>query len=136
MRRGKRSRPEGPVQGNSEDHIRIPSILRLTFRLQFLKLTEAVRMGSLHVVTVRILNILAEPVAVPTLLDASSSSTTGSTGSLGGSFLTNLKLACGEYVAYWDGNMTNGKEAASGIYLVQFYVDGKFADSKRIYNKK
>jgi hypothetical protein len=91
---------------------------------------------QLHVVNVRILNILAEPVAVPTLQGPGSSSTTGSTSSLGGAFLSNLKLGCGAYSAYWSGFMANGKEAASGMYVVQFFVDGKLADSKRIYNKK
>ena len=30
-------------------------------------------------------------------------------------------------MAYWNGNLPNGKEAASGMYLVQLFVDGKLA---------
>ncbi|MEP6493128.1 MAG: hypothetical protein ABJF01_10655 [bacterium] len=90
-----------------------------------------------HVVSVRILNILAQPVAVPEFAGPSTNVTTPVPSPLGGARLSNLKLGCGSYVAHWLGNMDgNGKEAASGMYLVQFFVDGKLVDTKRIFNRK
>jgi len=92
---------------------------------------------QLHVVNVRILNILAEPVAVPALQGPSSSSTTGTTNPLGGTLLSNLKLGCGAFTAYWDGKIPGTtKDAASGMYLVQFLVDGQPQGSKRIFLRK
>jgi hypothetical protein len=92
---------------------------------------------QLHVVNVRILNILAEPVVVPVLQGPSSSSTTGTTDPLGGTRLSNLKLGCGAYTGYWDGFIPGTtKEAASGMYLVQFFVDGVSQGTKRIFLRK
>lgn len=92
---------------------------------------------QLHVVNVRILNILGQPAAVPGLQGPSSSSTTGTTNPLGGTPLSNLKLGCGAYTAYWDGKIPGTvREAASGIYLVQIYVDGKLTDTKRAFLRK
>ena len=92
---------------------------------------------QLHVVNVRILNILAEPVAVPGLQGPSSSVTTGTTDPLGGTPLSNLKIGCGAFTAYWDGKIPGTtKDAASGMYLVQFFVDGARVDTKRIFLRK
>jgi hypothetical protein len=93
---------------------------------------------QLHVVNVRILNILAEQVAVPTLQGPGINSTTSTTNVVGGTPLSNLKLGCGAYLAYWNGFMANGKEASSGMYVIQFFVDGKLGPDgvKRIFNKK
>jgi hypothetical protein len=93
--------------------------------------------GEQHAVSVRILNILAQPVVVPILYGTSANSTSSSAGSLIGSRITNLSLACGDYVAFWDGKVNGGsREAASGTYIVQILVDGKLTDSKRIYYRK
>ncbi|HTE44773.1 MAG TPA: hypothetical protein VK636_05980 [Gemmatimonadaceae bacterium] len=92
---------------------------------------------EIHVVSVRILNILAAPVAIPILDGPAPNSTTSIPSALKGASFANLKIGCGAYLAYWDGNLQGTtKEAASGIYVVQFFVDGKLVDSKRIYNRK
>ena len=93
--------------------------------------------GEQHAVSVRILNILAQPVVVPILYGTSANSTSSAASSLTGSRITNLSLACGDYVAFWDGKVSGGgREAASGTYIVQILVDGKLSDTKRIYYRK
>ena len=70
---------------------------------------------SQRVVSVRIYNVLAQLVAVPHL-----------EGSIGlDRPLQNLTLPCGDYSAFWDGKVLNsGREAASGVYLIELVVDG------------
>jgi len=90
-----------------------------------------------NVVTLRISNILAQEVAVPILLGASSSSITSVPSSLVGQPLSNVKLGCGLYEAFWSGNLKGtNREAPSGPYLLQIFVNGRLADSKQIYNRK
>jgi hypothetical protein len=70
---------------------------------------------SQRVVSVRIYNVLAQLVAVPHL-----------EGSIGlDRPLQNLTLPCGDYSAFWNGHvLDSGREAASGVYLIQLVVDG------------
>jgi hypothetical protein len=89
-----------------------------------------------NVVTVRISNILSQEVAVPVLEDKPGL-TTPVSSSLVGATLSNVKLVCGDYQAYWDGNVKGTThEAASGTYLVQVFVNGKMTYSVRILNRK
>jgi hypothetical protein len=90
-----------------------------------------------RVVTVRISNILSQEVAVPILQDGSITSTTPVPASLVGATLSNVKLGCGDYTAFWSGFVKGTrKEAASGPYLVQIIVDGIVQDNIRILNRK
>lgn len=89
-----------------------------------------------HVVTMRLLNILAQPVVTPVLLGPAANSTTSATSSLNGSPVTNLRLVCGDYEALWGQTVVHGREAASGTYIVQLFVDGKYSGSTRIYYRK
>ncbi len=74
--------------------------------------------AKLYRVSMRIYNVLAQLVAVPVLQR-------GSAGVSGGQPLDNVSIACGDYVAYWDGKVRNtGREAASGVYLYRLEVDG------------
>lgn len=74
--------------------------------------------GKTHVVSAKIYNVLAQLVAIPILQGAGNTSAAGRP-------LTNVPLACGQYVAYWDGKYINsGKEVASGIYTFFLYIDG------------
>ena len=70
-------------------------------------------------VTLRILNVLAQLVAIPVIQ--------GGAGNVaGGQPLQNVLVPCGQYVAYWNGNYLNtSKEAASGVYLAALDVDGQ-----------
>jgi len=89
------------------------------------------------VVSVRISNILSQEVAVPVLEDGSANSTTSVPSSLVGVALSNIKLGCGDYQAYWSGFVKGTrKEAASGTYVVQVIVDGRVSDVVRILNRK
>src|SRR5215475_15806083 len=78
-----------------------------------------------HAVTLRVVNARSRPVA-HFIVKGDSSSVTSVSSSLSGQRLDNLKLGCGLYLGVWDGNLPNGKEAASGVYLAQLYIDGKF----------
>ena len=72
--------------------------------------------GKQHRVTLKIYNLLQQPVAIPVLQG----------GNNAGQPLQNLSLRCGEYIAYWDGKMIGtGREAASGVYLFRLEVDGR-----------
>jgi hypothetical protein len=93
--------------------------------------------GETHAVTVRILNILAQPVVIPVLYGPSANSTSSASSSMNGSPISNLRLECGDYVSFWDGWVQDhSREAASGTYIVQLIVDGKLANSTRIYYRK
>lgn len=69
-------------------------------------------------VSLRIYNVIGQPVAIPILQGS-------------GIRLENLELDCSnpsgcEYSAYWDGRILNtDQEAPSGIYLYQLVVDGQ-----------
>jgi hypothetical protein len=80
----------------------------------------------MHVVSVRIYNVLAQLVAVPKL-----------EGEVGlNRPVSNLSVPCGSYVAFWDGKVLNsGKEAASGVYLYELVVDGERSTKKAFVAK-
>jgi hypothetical protein len=92
--------------------------------------------GQQHLVTLRILNVLGMPVAYFKVEGPASTAATSDATSLNGLTLSNARLGCGSYKAYWDGNLPNGKEAASGTYLVQLFVDNKLAGTRKIFNSK
>ena len=85
--------------------------------------------GRMHRVTVKIYNLLMQPVATPVLQ--------GGAGSVaGGQPLESVLLPCGQFTWYWNGNYRGtSKEAASGVYLVVYNVDGH-TSTIRIMNAK
>jgi hypothetical protein len=87
-----------------------------------------------HVVTLRIYNILSQIVAVAALADSASSdqSTAASARAL-----SNLSLACGAYVARWDGkHAPDGRDAAPGVYMYQLVIDGHPAGMRKMLLKR
>lgn len=82
--------------------------------------------SKLHRVSLKIYNIISQLVAIPVV--------EGGGGAVsGGDKLDNVLLPCGEYVAYWNGNVqSTGREAASGTYLYRLEVDGKAMAKKMI----
>ena len=77
-----------------------------------------------HVVSVRIYNVLARLVAIPVVEGP-------------GMPLDNVKLACGEYTAFWDGKeRKTGREAPSGVYLYVLEVDGVRTEGKKMFIAK
>jgi hypothetical protein len=89
-----------------------------------------------HVVSIRILNILAQQVAIPVLYFGGNttkpSPATSATGPV-----SNLRLGCGFYTGFWDGKIPGTrKDAASGTYLVQLFIDGKLAGTTKSFYAK
>ena len=86
--------------------------------------------GKQHVVTLRVYNVLAQLVAVPTL----QASTGGGVGA--SSPVNGLVLTCGDYVAFWNGKyMNTGREVASGVYVYELIVDGQRSSRKAFVAK-
>jgi len=88
-------------------------------------------------VSVRILNVVAAVVAIPVFAGPSAGSTANVSTSLNKQPMRNLRVPCGSYNTYWDGNnQRTGKEAASGVYIVQLFLNGERAWSRKIFNAK
>jgi hypothetical protein len=86
-------------------------------------------------VTIQIVNVLAQPVVNPVLYGVSQTSTSSISTASGP--IVNMKLACGDYVAYWDGRLADHRrEAASGVYGVILNVDRDPPVTSKIYYKK
>lgn len=84
--------------------------------------------SRLYRVTLRIYNVLAQPVAVPVLQAGS--------GGAGDDPIDRLFLTCGQYTAYWDGkDSKTQQEVASGVYLYRLEVDGKPLVKKMLVSK-
>ncbi len=89
-----------------------------------------------HVVTLKIYNVLMQPIATP-VLQASSTSTTPAPPGAGSQPISNLRLGCGSYLGYWDGKMEGtGKEAPSGVYVAQLFIDRDKPIPRRIFFSK
>ena len=85
--------------------------------------------SRLYRVSLRIFNVLAQPVAVPVLQG-------GSGNVAGGDALDKLALTCGQYIAYWDGtDAKTQQQVASGVYLYRLEVDGKPLVKKMLVSK-
>lgn len=88
------------------------------------------RDGKRPVVSLRIFNVLAQLVAVPSLQAS-------------GQPLDNVELECRdlrdgqcEFSAYWDGHYINStREAASGVYVYQLVVNGQRSSRRMIVMK-
>ena len=86
--------------------------------------------GQRPVVSLRIYNVLAQLVAIPSLQGS-------------GEPLANLQLECRspangvcEFSAYWDGTYQgSGREAASGVYVYQLVVNGQRQSRRMIVMK-
>jgi len=88
-----------------------------------------------HTVTLRIYNILSQIVAVATLVDSTSSDQ--STAAAPPRALSNLSLACGSYVARWDGKHSpDSRDAAPGVYMYQLLIDGHPAGMRKMLLKR
>lgn len=88
-----------------------------------------------YVVTVQVVNVLAQAVAVP-VLHSVSTATLVVPDEQKLHAVKEMKLGCGSYVAYWDGKLPTGHLAAAGVYGVLLVVDGMQQDSFKIYFKK
>jgi hypothetical protein len=78
-----------------------------------------------HVVTLRIYNILSQVVAFATLSDTSTAAADSAAKAATGRSISELTLACGSYVAQWDGTRPpDHREAPAGVYMYQLLIDG------------
>jgi hypothetical protein len=88
-----------------------------------------------HVVSMRILNILAQQVAIPVLYVGGNNTRPSPSSATGP--VSNLRLGCGFYTGYWNGKIPGtSKDAASGTYLVQLFIDGKLAGTTKSFYAK
>ena len=127
--------PRGPGAGKLGRNY--PNPFNPETRIRFSVLCSGNSTTEVHKVTMRIMNILAQPVVIPVLYGPGSTVTSGATSLMNGSPLNNLLLGCGDYEAWWDGKVQGGgREAASGTYIVQFFVDGSLEGTKKIYYRK
>ena len=79
-------------------------------------------------VTMWIYNVLAQPVAVATLIVTPESDPVPP--GFEGRPLYRLPLPCGRYVARWDGHHTTGRRLPPGVYVADLVVDGQRATRK------
>jgi len=79
-------------------------------------------------VTIRIYNIISQPVAFPVLQGGSGSVAEGTP-------MDKVDLPCGQYSAYWDAkNTKTGQQVSAGVYLYRMEVDGRPATKKMYYS--
>jgi hypothetical protein len=84
-----------------------------------------------HLVTLRIYNVLSQIVAVAVLSDSAAADPSMAGGT--SRELSNLSLACGEYVARWNGKHgRDSREAAAGVYMYQLLIDGHPAGMRKM----
>lgn len=85
--------------------------------------------GVHYRVSLKVYNLLAQLVAVPTLVAGDGSVVSGpGLGGLGasGQPTEDIDLPCGQYTAYWNGNyLTTGRGVAPGMYLYRLEVNGR-----------
>jgi hypothetical protein len=90
-----------------------------------------------HVVTLKIYNVLMQVIATPVLQGASSTSTTPVPPGAGSQPIANMRLGCGSYLGYWNGKLEGtSKEAPSGVYIAQLFIDRDKPIPRRIFFSK
>ncbi len=110
-----------------ELHQNYPNPFNPSTRIPFTLHQELFDGGRPVVVSARIYNVLQQIVAIPTALNHPDGS---------GVSVDNLEYTTpGEKEAYWDGRDLNGRQVASGIYYLQFVVNGESAVRKMIVAK-
>lgn len=83
--------------------------------------------GRTPVVSMRVFNLLTQPVAYPTAL--------GHPEGLGVELRNLVYTRPGRYEAFWDGTDQSGREVASGIYFIQLTVNGQSVTRRMLIQK-
>ena len=89
-----------------------------------------------HVVSMQLINVLGQHIVDPVLYGPSATSATNFPSALIGRAIRNLTLPCGSYVAFWNGKLESGREAASGTYGLTLVIDNRDAGTRKIFYKK
>jgi hypothetical protein len=93
-----------------------PNPLNPVTNIPFTLEEDAFQTGN-PVVTIRILNVLRQFVAIPTAVNHPAGNNTP---------IERLEyMTLGDHVAFWDGLDKDGRKVASGIYIVQLEVNGR-----------
>lgn len=83
---------------------------------------ECVDRNRLYTVSMRIHNVLAQPIGIATLAADVGSPPPGTAERP----LINLRLPCGRYLARWTGrHVTTGRRLPPGVYLTELVIDGQ-----------
>jgi hypothetical protein len=119
---------EPPSTGNGFDlEQNYPNPFNPETTIPFTLREELFASGRPVVVSVRIFNLLGQPVAYPVALQHSSGP---------GVEVNNLDYTQpGRHEAYWDGTDQSGRPVASGIYFMQLTVNGQSV-SRKMYALK
>ena len=119
---------EPPSSGNGFDlEQNYPNPFNPETTIPFTLREELFASGRPVVVSVRIFNLLGQPVAFPVALQHAAGA---------GVELNNLEYTQpGRHEAYWDGTDQSGRPVASGIYFMQLTVNGQSV-SKKMYALK
>lgn len=100
--------PQGEVRGVALEQ-NYPNPFSRETRIPFVLGADLFEDGRSVVVTVRIYNVLRQPIAVPTALDHPTAA---------GQPALELRFdSPGRYELYWDGTDRNGQQVSSGIYF-------------------
>jgi hypothetical protein len=102
-----------------------PNPVSTTTTIGFVLHPEVCAKGHVPTVSLQIYNVLVQVVAVP-VLDVQHGR---------GGPIVNVKLPCGEYEAVWDGRLTDGRPAQTGVYYCQLIVDGQRFTQKLIVRR-
>ena len=104
-----------------------PNPFNPTTRIPFTLKPGLFEDGRPVAVTMRIFNVLLQPVAIPTALNHPSGN---------GVRVDRLEFTTpGQYEAFWDGFDTDGRQVASGMYYLQVIVKGERQIMKMIVAK-
>jgi hypothetical protein len=87
---------------------------------------ECADRSRLYTVSMRIHNVLAQPVGLPTLVAESREPGAESREPRAERPLSNLRLPCGRYLARWTGrHITTGRRLPPGVYVTELVIDGQ-----------
>ncbi len=100
--------PPNATLGENTPNPFFPATL-IPFRIRPEECTD----GQQPLVSLKVYNVLVQVVAIPVLQSGR------------GEVLENIRMACGDHVALWDGRTLDGRtDPAPGVYYVQLTVDG------------
>lgn len=119
--------PDSPLGGSGFDlEQNYPNPFNPETTIPFTLGDELFASGRPVVVTVRIFNLLSQPVAYPVALQHAA----------GAVEVRGLEYTRpGRHEAYWDGTDQSGRQVASGIYFMQLTVNGQSV-TKKMYALK